>query len=313
MRAMEVFDSFDDIPAGTSVVLAVGVFDGVHLGHQMIIRNAIDDARRLGVSSAVVTFEPHPAEVLSPEPPQRLSSRPIKLKLLSRLEPDLVLRIPFDNEFATMSPDAFIDLLCTKFDLKGIVVGSNFHFGAKGQGTPGRLVEEGNRRGFEVDLVPLLQLDGETVSSTLIRQLVSEGDIHGAKNRLGRPPIFSGNVVPGHQRGRVLGFETANLASPDPGSIPGEGVYAALACIDGDPENAHAAALSIGSQPTFTESGEIYIEVHILDFHGDLYERSLVVEVHARLRDQRKFDSGEELAEQIAADVEQVRTIVLSS
>lgn len=309
---MKVYDSFESITERLPAVVAVGVFDGLHLGHQSIIRNAIDDARRMGTKSAVITFEPHPEEVLSPSPPPRLSGPDLKLKLLSGMNPDIVLRIPFDRQVAAIPAEDFIELLMSLFDLRGVVVGANFHFGRGGKGTPGSLVQSGNRFGFEVDLVGLLQIDNDTVSSTLIRKLIKQGDIQGAKNRLGRPPMFTGKVVTGEQRGRRLGFETANVVSYEPGAVPGPGVYAASAVCSSRPDQCYAAALSIGTQPTFFGDQEV-TEVHLLDFDGDIYGDFMQVEVCARIRDQIKFDSAEQLAEQIGRDIEQVRAKVMSS
>jgi riboflavin kinase / FMN adenylyltransferase len=280
-----------DIERGRERTVAVGTFDGVHLGHREVIRN----------SDSVLTFDPHPVSVVAPQhTPKLLTTLERKAELIASLGVQELIVIPFDAEFARRSAAEFIDdVLVGALGATQVAVGENFRFGHKAQGDP-RLLAGDTR--FTTVVHPLLEVDGEIVSSSHIRGLVLAGDVKEANRLLGAPFELSGEVTRGDARGRELGFPTANIVPEEALACPGHGVYACLA--DGRP-----AAVSIGVRPTFkTGRGEL-IEAYLLDFDGDLYGRRLTVEFLERLRGERRFDSAESLVEQMRRDVEQTREI----
>ncbi len=274
--------------------MAVGSFDGVHLGHREVIRG----------SDSVLTFEPHPSAVVAPQhTPKLLTSLEVKAELIEALGVDELIVIPFDAEFAKRSAQEFIDeVLVEALDATHVSVGENFRFGNRAKGDP-RMLSEDER--FSTRVMPLLEVEGEIVSSSHIRGLVLAGEVAQADRFLGSPFQLRGEVVHGDRRGRELGFPTANLIPDDTLVCPGHGVYACLA--DGRP-----AAVNVGVRPTFvTGRGEL-IEAYILDFEGDLYGQLLRLEFLARLRGERRFSSAEELVEQMHRDVIQAREIAAS-
>jgi riboflavin kinase / FMN adenylyltransferase len=274
--------------------VAVGSFDGVHLGHREVIRG----------SDSVLTFEPHPSAVVAPQhTPKLLTSLEVKAELIEKLGVEELIVIPFDAEFAKRSAQEFIDeVLVGALDATHVSVGENFRFGNRAKGDP-RMLAEDER--FSTRVVPLLEVEGEIVSSSHIRGLVLAGEVAQADRFLGSPFQLRGEVVHGDQRGRELGFPTANLIPDDALVCPGHGVYACLA-------DARPAAVNVGVRPTFvTGRGEL-IEAYILDFEGDLYGRQLRLEFLARLRGERRFQSAEELIEQMRRDVIEAREIVAS-
>jgi riboflavin kinase/FMN adenylyltransferase len=273
--------------------VAVGTFDGVHLGHREVIRGA----------DTVVTFEPHPAVVLHPEsPPQLLTSLARKAAIIGGLDVEEVVVVPFDAAFASRSAEGFADdVLVAALGATHVSVGENFHFGHHAKGRPAMLA--GDPR-FETRVVRLLEVEGEIVSSSHIRRLVAtEGDVETAGRLLGAPFTIDGEVVKGEQRGRTIGYPTANLV-PDPRFVtPAFGVYACLA------NGSIPAAVSIGVRPTFeTRLGEL-VEAYLLDFNADLYGTQLELTFLARLRGELAFDGVESLVEQIERDVEDTRRI----
>jgi riboflavin kinase/FMN adenylyltransferase len=273
--------------------VAVGTFDGVHLGHREVIRGA----------DTVVTFEPHPAVVLHPDtPPQLLTSLQRKAQIIGGLGVGEVVVIPFDRDFASRSAADFADdVLVGTLGATHVSVGQNFHFGHRASGKPATLAADPR---FETRVVPLLQMDGEIVSSSHIRNLIAgEGAVAPAGRLLGAPFVMTGEVVRGEQRGRTIGYPTANLV-PDPRFVtPAFGVYACLA------NGSIPAAVSIGVRPTFeTRLGEL-VEAYLLDFDGDLYGSELEHTFLERLRGELAFDGVEELAAQIERDVEDTRRI----
>jgi riboflavin kinase / FMN adenylyltransferase len=274
--------------------VAVGTFDGVHLGHREVIRGA----------DTVVTFEPHPAFVLHPEsPPPRLTSLERKAQIVGELGVKEVVVVPFDRAFAARSAQDFADeVLVGALGATHVSVGENFHFGHRATGKPATLAADAR---FETRIVPLLEVDGATVSSSHIRRLlIADGDVESAGRLLGAPFVLSGEVVRGDQRGRELGFPTANLV-PDPRfATPAHGIYACIA------NGVHAAAVNIGVRPTFdSRLGEL-IEAFLLDFSGDLYGTQLELTFLRRLRGELRFSSVEELVEQMERDVRATREIV---
>lgn len=272
--------------------VAVGMFDGVHLGHREVIRGA----------DTVMTFDPHPSMVVAPErAPKLLTSLETKADLIAGLGVDEMVVIPFDAEFAQRSAQEFIDsVLVDALQATHVSVGENFRFGHRAQGDPELLAADTR---FETRIVPLLEVDGEVVSSSHIRGLVLAGEVDQAIRFLGAPFQMRGPVVRGDGRGRQLGFPTANLI-PDEGLVhPGHGIYAARA--DG-----HKAAVNVGVRPTFeTGRGEL-VEAYLLDVDEDLYGRQLKIEFITRLRGERRFPSVEELVEQMSRDVEEVRALL---
>jgi riboflavin kinase/FMN adenylyltransferase len=271
--------------------VAIGTFDGVHLGHQAVI----DDA------DTVLTFDPHPLEVLHPAAlPKLIMPFSVKRDVIDGLGVEELVVIPFDREFAQRSAEDFIEhVLIERLGATKVSVGENFRFGAKAQGDPRMLAA---RREFETRVVPLVEVDGETVSSTRIRALVAAGDMEGARHCLGAPFMVEGVVVKGDQRGRELGFPTANFVPDDRLAIPGHGVYAAFA--DGVP-----AAVNVGVRPTFETGRGVLIETYLIDRNEDLYGRTLRVAFVERLRGEKRFPSAEDLVAQMGRDVDDAKRV----
>ncbi len=267
------------------------MFDGVHLGHREVIRGA----------DSVLTFDPHPASVVAPaHAPKLLTDLPRKAELIEGLGVQELIVIPFDEGFAARAATSFIDdVLVGALAATDVSVGENFRFGHKAQGDTALLAADSR---FATHVAPLVEVEGEIVSSSHIRGLVLAGEVDTATHFLGRPFFMHGEVVHGDQRGRDLGYPTANLVPDERLVCPGHGVYAALA--DGRP-----AAVSIGVRPTFGSGRGELVEVYILDFSGDLYGRELRVDFLARLRGERRFESVEALVDQMASDVVRARDI----
>jgi riboflavin kinase/FMN adenylyltransferase len=271
--------------------VAVGTFDGVHLGHRKVIEG----------SDSVLTFEPHPVAVVAPQhAPKLLTPLRIKAELIAALGVDELIVIPFDRAFAQRSAGEFIDdVLLAALGATRVAVGENFRFGHRAQGDTQLLLADTR---FQTVVQPLLESDGEIVSSSHIRGLVAAGEVDQAAHFLGAPFQLRGEVVHGDERGRTLGFPTANLIPLDTLVCPGHGVYACLA--DG-----HPAAVSIGVRPTFQTGRAELIEAYLLDFDGDLYGKELRLDFLQRLRGERRFASAEALIEQMHRDVERTREI----
>jgi riboflavin kinase / FMN adenylyltransferase len=271
--------------------VAVGEFDGVHLGHREVIRG----------SDTVLTFEPHPLRVLRPEAaPRLLTSLEAKAELIAGLGVDELVVIPFNEGLAHQSPQEFIDdVLVERLQATHVSVGENFRFGHRAAGDPAML--QADRR-FETRVVPLVEVEGEIVSSSHIRGLVLAGEVELAARFLGAPFQLRGEVVKGDERGRTLGFPTANLVPDEALVCPGHGIYAART-----PEA--CAAVSIGVRPTFGTGRALLVEAYLLDWDQDLYGRELRIDFLARLRGERRFDSPEALIEQMHRDVEQTREL----
>jgi riboflavin kinase/FMN adenylyltransferase len=269
--------------------VAIGTFDGVHKGHQAVI----DDA------DTVLTFEPHPMTVIHAEAaPKLIMPFEVKRDVVDGLGVEELVVIPFDREFSKIPAEGFIDqVLVERLGAKKVSVGENFRFGAKAKGDPEMLSA---REEFETRVVPLVEVDGETVSSTRIRALVAAGDMEGAMHCLGAPFMLEGPVVEGDRRGRDLGFPTANLVPPDGLIIPGHGVYAAFA-------NGHPAAVNVGVRPTFETGRGVLIESYLIDFDEDLYGRNLRVAFVKRLRGERRFPGTDELIAAMNRDVADAR------
>lgn len=290
---------------GPSVV-AIGVFDGVHVGHRSIVTRAVAAARVLRAASVVVTFDPHPAAVVRPDAvPLLLGDVEQRLDRLASLDVDAVLVLPFDREMASWSAEEFVQrLLVDRLHARRVVVGTNFRFGNRALGDVALLTRLGAAGGFEVEALSLVGGDAAAVSSTLIRGLVADGDVASAARALQRPYGISGVVVRGDARGRELGFPTANIAVPDGVAVPADGVYAGwLVRADG---SRWPAAISVGTNPTF-DGVERRVEAYALDVEFDLYDERITIEFAERLRGMEKFDSVDELVTQMGRDVETVR------
>jgi riboflavin kinase / FMN adenylyltransferase len=279
--------------------VAVGEFDGVHVGHREVMRDA----------DTVLTFEPHPRTVVSPGPaPKLITSLATKADLVASLGVAELVVIPFDGAFASRSPQDFIDhVLVERLGARRVSVGENFRFGHKAKGDAELLRAQD---AFETRVVELVEVDGEVISSTHIRTLIEAGDFERANACLGSRFQLRGPVAHGDKRGRTLGFPTANLV-PDPALVyPGHGVYACRAAVEIDGEwRWWPAATSVGVRPTFVSGLGLLVEAFLLGFDGDLYERELRLEFLQRLRGELRFDSVDELVEQMARDVEETRRI----
>ena len=311
----------DAVPGGWGrSVVTIGVFDGVHRGHQQILGHAVKKAREKGVPAVVVTFDPHPSEVVRPgSHPAVLTEPGRKADLMASLGVDALCVIPFTLDFSRLSAETFVhDILVDTLHASLVVVGENFRFGHKAAGDVALLTRLGRRFGFRVEAAPLVASDssngGDTVySSTYIRSLIAAGDVAAAAAALGRPHRLEGVVVRGDQRGRQLGFPTANLMSGQYAAVPADGIYAARVGW-GHPgpvglEAVRMAAVSVGTNPTFS-GRERRVEAYILDFDRDIYGERLVVDFVARLREQRTYTGLEPLIEQIDDDVAQTRVLL---
>jgi riboflavin kinase/FMN adenylyltransferase len=289
------------------VVLTLGNFDGVHLGHQAIVRRALDEARAVAGQVVVLTFHPHPIAVVAPDKaPPLLQSLRDRLTRLRELGVDVVVVQRFTPRFAALDPEAFVrDFLAVHLELLHVVVGYNVTFGRGRTGTVETLQELGARYGFAVDEVGPVTVGEAQVSSTALRRLVAAGDVRRAGALLGRPFELRGRVVRGEQRGRRLGFPTANLHQRPGLLLPADGVYAVRAVLDGRPV---PAVLNIGVRPTFGRLRRT-IEAFLLDFDGDLYGRWLTLELIERLRGEQRFAGAEALRQAIAADVARAREV----
>jgi riboflavin kinase/FMN adenylyltransferase len=287
---------------GRSVCLAVGVFDGVHLGHQQIIRQTLADARQHGGLAMVVTFDRHPGSIVAPaHAPQLIYPLTQKMRTIESIGPDALLLLAFDRAFSEQPGELFIRNLARDLGrIQSICVGANFVFGHQRSGNVALLRRLGAELGFNVHGMAALALDGEAVSSTRIRAAIQAADFDAASQMLGRPYAIAAKVVAGDRLGRQLGVPTANLEVAGL-VLPPNGVYAARATADGA---SHLAVLNIGTRPTLqADSHAKRFEVHLLDFAGDLYGVEMEVEIVLRLRDEKKFPSLDALKTQIALDI----------
>jgi riboflavin kinase/FMN adenylyltransferase len=305
----------DEVPAGWGEsVVTIGVFDGVHRGHQRIVERAAQVGKQRGLPVVVITFDPHPDEVTRPgSHPPFLSSARRRAELLSGLGADAVCVLPFTLEFSRLAPDDFVrTVLVERLHAAVVVVGGDFRFGHKAAGDVQLLAKLGEKYEFTTEGMPLLVAGDTTISSTSIRHMLAEGDVAAAARALGRPHRVEGVVVRGHQRGRALGFPTANLEMPPHTAIPADGIYAGwLASLDDEGRDVQRwpAAISIGTNPTFGE-GEQSVEAYALDRTDlDLYGTHAAIDFATRLRGTLRFDSVDALVEQMHRDVDQAREL----
>jgi riboflavin kinase / FMN adenylyltransferase len=275
--------------------VAIGTFDGVHLGHREVVRGM----------DTVLTFDPHPLAVIHPEAlPKLLTPFTVKRDLIAGLEVDELVVIPFDRDFAGRSAEEFVErVLVEQLNAAEVSVGENFRFGKGAKGTPEFLR---SHDAFETRVVPLVEVAGETVSSSHIRGLVAAGEVDKAADFLGGPFLFEGEVVEGDRRGRELGLPTANIVPDDSLVCPGHGVYAAWA-------HGHPAAVNVGVRPTFETGRGLLVEAFLIDFDGDLYGQTLRIAFVERLRGERRFDSVDALVRQMNQDVKRAREVLAAT
>ena len=295
--------------AWPGAAVAIGNFDGVHVGHRALIARAKQLASAHGALSAALTFDPHPSELLSPKTaPKKLTSLERRLELMAELGLDAVIVEPFTRELASLAPDVFIDrVVLGAARARAIVVGYDFSYGAGRAGSTEALIQHGGRAGVEVSIVSPVDAGGEVCSSTKIRKYLEAGDVAAAERLLGRRWDVDGVVVHGAKRGRAIGVPTANI---DPASdLPlAPGIYAVTLGVEGGPPL--PAVASLGTNPTFVEGGRLVLEVHVLDWDGDLYERRVRTTFVAYLRPEQKFSSIDALIEQIRRDIDAARPLL---
>lgn len=284
-------------------ILTLGTFDGVHLGHQEIIRSLVERAKAEKKESVLFTFDPHPRKVLNPETyiAKLIDSQEEKLRKLEQLGLDTIVLFPFTKEFSRLSAMEFVrDVLVKQIGISEMHIGYDHHFGKNREGSFQELVELGQQFGFDVQQLSAVCFEDNTVSSTKIRNAILEGNVTYAHELLGHYFVFEGTVVKGEQIGRTIGFPTANIQLDEPEKIiPKSGVYVVLVTIGG---KKYQGMMNIGTRPTLANNGKVTIEVHVLDFHQEIYGTKLRVEVVQYMRDEKRFMNIEELKNQIKLD-----------
>ena len=303
----ELAQAFSERESGRGSALTIGVFDGVHRGHQRLIAKVMQEASDKGCAAGVVTFRNHPDSVFNPDfKPRYITALDERIRLIERLGVDFVVPVTFDRAVAGIRARDFAAMLTRRLGMRALVAGPDFAMGYKREGDVDALAAIGAEMGFSVSVVDLLSEGDAAVRSTNIRRALAAGDVSGVAKQLGRNYAMSGVVVSGEKRGRTLGFPTANLEVGGDMAIPANGIYATRAFVDGE---CHMAATSIGTRPTFDGKGRT-IEAFLLGFDNILYNKELRLEFVSRLRDELKFDSVEALLEQMALDVEETRAIL---
>lgn len=289
--------------------LTIGSFDGVHLGHQQLIRGLVEESRQHGWPSVVLTFYPHPSVVLRGRTPSFYINTPEeKAQLLGELGVEHVVTHPFDLEFSRIEAEDFLNRLQDLLHFSRLWAGEDFALGHQRRGNPLFLEEKSRQMGFELHIVPPFLLEGEVVSATRVREALRSGDVARVASYLGRPFALNGTVVRGAGRGAQLGIPTANLSIWEERAYPGRGVYACVATVDG---NRYRAVTNIGTRPTFEQEPERpVVEAHLLDFNDELYERVIRLEFVERLRDERRFDGPGALLEQIEQDIQRASKLL---
>jgi riboflavin kinase/FMN adenylyltransferase len=306
---MMLVEAFADAVRDPAAVLTTGTFDGVHIGHQAILGYLVARAQAVGGTPTVVTFDPHPREVILGEHVPLLTTIEERAELAGGLGVERMVVVPFTRAVASLEPEEYVrQILLDGVGMREAVVGFDHHFGRARRGNRALLEELGQRHGFTVDVIPEQVAAGSTVSSRRIRQLLLEaGDVSAAAELLGRTYSFDATVVPGDGRGKTIGYPTANLEPVDPRKIiPAAGVYAVRAELGAG--RATGGMMNVGRRPTFEGDGVLRAEVHLFDIDEDLYGRPLRVHVIARLRDERRFGGVEELREQLGRDEEEARS-----
>jgi len=306
---MQIFYGLPKRSDRSPCALAIGNFDGVHLGHQKLLYKVVELAEQKHLIPAVLTFEPHPREFFAKSPehaPARILSLRDKVETICRFGIQRIYILRFNEQLASLSPKAFAEtILADGLEAKSVVIGENFHFGFKGQGDVNGLKTLGKSLGFDVTPLPMAVLDGYPVSSTRIRLALEEGQLSDVANMLGRPYVITGKVRKGKQLGRTIGFPTINqrILPPCSKARPAiGGVYAVK--VHGIEKDALAGVACVGKRPTVTDNGEYLLETFIFDFHGNLYGKELTVEFLHKIRDEKKFSSIEQLKSAIHDDME---------
>ncbi len=304
---MEIIRDLDSLRPYPFPVVALGNFDGVHVGHQAILKTAIAHARAAGGSALALTFDPLPAKVLNPNrAPQLILTAEDKHELLRTFGVDGVIVLKFSRELSMLSPQEFArEYLGRRIGVRAVVVGHSVSFGHARAGNAEVMRQLGRELGFDTTVVGPVERDGMVVNSTRVREVIAAGDMNRAAILLGRPHFLRGPVVHGRERGRTIGFPTANVQSRTE-CLPPDGVYATRIVLE---DGSYPSITNIGMRPTFAEP-ERTIEAHIFDFNRDIYDREVKLEIAERIRPERKFDSGQALAAQIAADLQRAKEIL---
>lgn len=308
---MRVYNELTLVPAQPRAV-AIGTFDGVHIGHRAVIEAAIDAARHRRISACVLTFQHHPLSVVDPDRvPRLLTPLAAKIELIDELGADELVVLPFDAVLAALRPVDFCStILRDGLHAQVVAVGANFTFGEAGKGRAATLVACGRGSGFETEVVPLVKAGGKPISSSRIRRLLQAGRLGEVRAILGRPPRASGTVVHGFERGRRLGFPTANVEAATGTMFPGRGVYAARAFVD---DVWYRAAVNVGHNPTFLHRGDeigiVHVEAFLLDFEGDVYDRPIRLDFLRKVRDEMAFEYVDDLVARMTSDVGAVRDL----
>ena len=310
---MKQIHSFDELrQIKDTKVYALGTFDGIHRGHQRVIRKAVEEAASVNGVSIIITFEDHPLTILHPERvPKRLIQEDIMNAVIESLQVDYILRLPMTEALLNMRADEFLEALCKDTNVEAIVVGENFTFGAKGLGNPEYMKQVLADKAIQVLVQPLLPCDelSTPISSTEIRKAIREGRLEDATHWLGRPFQFKGTVIKGDQRGRTLGFPTLNLLLPNEMATPPDGVYANRVCIDGI---WYDGVGNVGDNPTFKNQYH-RCEVHVFDFDQDIYGKEVIVQFISYLRGEVKFNNLQDLIDQMKVGEEQALAILANA
>ena len=304
---MQIEEELADLSPEKDMLLTIGVFDGVHLGHQYLISQLTEHTRRQNLLSGVVTFRQHPREVLSPQTKlPYLTSLAEKVSLLKNEGVDAVITLSFTRELTRLSARQFVSLLKKYLRMRGLIIGPDFALGRNREGNADTLRKLGQDMSFRVTVIPPVRVNDEMVSSTAIRDALADGDMKKVASLIGRSFSLQGRVTTGAGRGSELGFPTTNLDIDPKQALPAEGVYATWAHID---DKAYQSMTNIGRRPTFGGNGRT-VETYILNYQGNLYGRELKIDIVERLRGEKRFDTVEELKKQIAEDVKQGRAIL---
>jgi riboflavin kinase/FMN adenylyltransferase len=310
LRKVVGVDALGPQPGGAAIT--VGTFDGVHLGHRALVARTIDEARSFGATSVLVTWDRHPLETLRPgSEPKVLTTPERKAELIEDTGIDTLVVLPFDHAFSKWSPERFVTDVLMRLGARAVIVGDGWRFGHKAAGTTELLQKMGAEHGFQVQVLTLAAVEGESVSSTRVRSAIAQGDMISARTLLARPFDVDGIVLRGERRGTELGFPTANLTLDRSIAHPPRGVYAGRAVTEAG--IAYTAAINVGVNPQFggdPATTPWRVEAYLLDFDGDLYDQRLRVELHERLRDELKFESVAALVEQMAKDVDRTRDLM---
>lgn len=298
---MKVYKSIDEIGKDENTVLTIGTFDGIHEGHKILFKKLKQYSSENNLRNVVITFNPHPRLVVSDFKIKLLTTLDEKLELLSQLGIENLLVLKFSKEFSEQSSEEFVtNIICDKIGVKHIIIGHDHKFGKDRSGNDNELVELGSKNNFTVECVNPVKSNEEIISSTKIRDAILDGDIKKANEYLGRNYCFHGIVVKGVSRGTILGFPTANIEVEDKNKlVPKNGVYVVKALIE---DEVVYGVMNIGMRPTFADTLTIVIEVHLFEFNKDIYGKTIKIELIKRMRDEKKFNSKEELIYQIGKD-----------